>query len=45
MSETTLFIAGAIVTFIVLTGVFVYLMLVFSKGAERTSFGTGDIKN
>jgi hypothetical protein len=45
MSETTLFIAGAVVTAIVFTGVFMYLMLSFSKFAERSSGGTGDLKD
>jgi uncharacterized membrane protein YciS (DUF1049 family) len=44
MSETTLFIAGAVVTAIVFTGVFLYLMLSFSKLAERSKAGTGDLK-
>jgi hypothetical protein len=45
MSETTLFIAGAVVTAIVFTGLFLYLMLTFSRLSERTSSGTGDLKN
>jgi hypothetical protein len=44
MSETTLFIAGIVVSAIVFTGLFVYLMLVFSKSAERAGFGTGEMK-
>jgi hypothetical protein len=44
MSETTLFIAGAVVTAVVFTGMFLYLMLTFSKYAERSSGGTGDLK-
>lgn len=45
MSETALFIAGAIVSALVFTGTFIYLVLVFSKGSERGSFGTGDLKD
>jgi hypothetical protein len=45
MSETTLFIAGAVVTAIVFTGLFLYLMLTFSKFAERTEGGTGRLKD
>ncbi len=45
MSETALFVAGAIVSAVVFTGLFVYLMLVFSKNAERTGFGTGEMKD
>jgi hypothetical protein len=45
MSQTTLFIAGAVVSAVVFTGLFVYLMLVFSKSAERSGFGTGDLKD
>lgn len=44
MSQTTLFIAGAVVSAIVFTGMFIYLMLIFSRSAERTGFGTGDLK-
>lgn len=44
MSETTLFVAGAVVTAVVFTGLFLYLMLSFSKFAERSSGGTGDLK-
>lgn len=44
MSQTTLFIAGAVVSAVVFTGLFVYLMLVFSQRAERAGFGTGDMK-
>jgi hypothetical protein len=45
MSETTLFIAGVVVTAIVFTGLFLYLMLTFSKFAERTSGGSGSMKD
>jgi uncharacterized membrane protein YciS (DUF1049 family) len=44
MSETTLFIAGVVVSAIVFTGLFMYLMLSFSKFAERTQGGTGKLK-
>lgn len=44
MSQSTLFIAGAVVSALVFTGLFVYLMLVFSQRAERAGFGTGDMK-
>ena len=45
MSETSLFIAGAMVSAIVFTGLFLYLMLVFSKRAERSGFRTGQLKD
>jgi hypothetical protein len=45
MSNTTLFIAGAVVTAIVFTGLFLFLMLSFSKLHERDSYGTGRLKN
>jgi hypothetical protein len=45
VSETTLFIAGIVVSAIVFTGLFLYLMLTFSKFAERTSGGSGDLKS
>ncbi len=44
MSQTALFIAGAVVSAVVFTGMFVYLMLVFSRNAERSGFGTGELK-
>jgi hypothetical protein len=45
MSNTTLFIAGLFVTVIVFTGIFIYLMLQFSKFAERENRGTGKLKD
>jgi uncharacterized membrane protein YciS (DUF1049 family) len=45
MNETTLFIAGVVVSAIVFTGIFLYLMLSFSKFAERTQSGSGELKN
>ena len=35
MNETGLFIAGAVVSIIVFTGVFLYAMLSFGKWADR----------
>ena len=37
MNETGLFIAGAIVSIIVFTGVFLYAMLSFGKWEDRTN--------
>lgn len=44
MNDTTLFVAGAVVTAIVFTGLFLYLMLTFSTFAERTRNGSGELK-
>jgi hypothetical protein len=44
MTETALFITGAVITAVAFTGIFLYAMLTFSKFAERENRGTGQLK-
>lgn len=45
MSQTMLFIAGAVVTAISFTGIFLYLMLTFASFSEREDLGSGKVKS
>jgi len=45
MSNAALFVADAAVSVVVFTGLFLFLMLSFSKMHERESYGTGRLKD